>query len=239
MTVSNDHQDPYRKTPDKSKTRAPGLATIQSSIKHQASEYPDNQNIHCLEGRLFGQSEGTSLLEFVRIAYESSIENSWEKTRRSSTWKFCQTLKAHPQFAELEIDELLEALASLIELSADEQIAIADEWTEVRGIGALEWAAAMARQRPLKNPPGPKLYLYRQFVSLAAHLQVIRGKKPIQLPVQNVARALFISPSAVSRLRKIAIRYRLLIEVAPYKFRYRATDFKFTVERFPELKERQ
>jgi hypothetical protein len=178
------------------------------------------------------------LLEFIRIAWENSCRNSWETTRRSPTWKFSQSLKGHPTFAELEADELIEALEPLIELTDDQQTAIAEEWESVKGISALEWAVAMAQQRPLKNPPGPKIYLYQRFLSMAAHLQVLRGDKPIQLPVQAVARALFVRPDTVSRMRKMATRHGLLIEVAPYQFKRRATDFKFAVERFPELKER-
>jgi hypothetical protein len=43
---------------------------------------------------------------------------------------FCQAQKAHPHFAELEIDELFDELEPLIQLTEEEKMAMADKWTD-------------------------------------------------------------------------------------------------------------
>jgi hypothetical protein len=178
----------------------------------------------------------------VRLAHEEGLKHGWEKTGKSSTWEFCRYLKARQEFAYLDADDVLKKLSTLIELGDGEQIEIADEWDEIEfaaGMGILDWAVRMGLEHPLDDPPGPKLRLYVEFVSIAARLQVMRGNKPILLPLVALAEKLRTTPQVVSRLRKLAKKYGLLSEIAPYRMKQRATQFRFAIEKFPELKERQ
>ena len=175
------------------------------------------------------------------LAYERSAKNTWEKNRKSPTWEFIRYLKARVEFDYLEPEEALSDILHFVDLTEEEQLSIAKEWSKVEapaGMGPLEWALKMALAHPLKNPPGPKLPTYITFVSIAAHLQV-RRDKPILLPVNELARLLQTKPQTISTLRSLAKRYGLLKEVAPYLIEKRATECRFAVEKFPELKERQ
>jgi hypothetical protein len=182
------------------------------------------------------------LLHYVELAYQKSSVNTWERDGKSGTWELVRYLKARQEFMHVGVDEVLAKLPTLIELSDEEMADIADEWEEVEfvaGMGPLEWAAKMAADYPLKNPPGPKLRLYTEFIGIAAHLQILRGDAPILLPVSSLARILKTKPRTISRLRQLAQRHGLLEEVVPYKMRQRATQFRFDVNLFPALRERQ
>jgi hypothetical protein len=185
---------------------------------------------------------GIEVVEFVTMAYDASIKIGRHK--QSPMWEFSRYLKARPEFLALDAGELLKRLATIIELTEFERDIIAAEWSEVRfaaGMKPLEWATGMAKTYPLRNPPGSPTETYKTFTSIAAWLQVLQGDKPIQLPVKDFAEILR-SPSHrhISKLRQTAMRAGLLIEIAPSRYTEKlATDFRFAVEKFPELSERQ
>src|SRR5262245_13826520 len=54
-----------------------------------------------------GRYHDMPLLAYVRLAYERSIQNTWEKNRKSSTWEFLRYLKARVEFDDLEPEEAL------------------------------------------------------------------------------------------------------------------------------------
>lgn len=67
---------------------------------------------------------------------------------------------------------------------------------------------------------------------------MLLGKNPILLPCHKLAEAMNVSAMTISNLRKIAERDGLL-EVVEHHNAKRAMRYRFAVERFPILRDRQ
>lgn len=118
-------------------------------------------------------------------------------------------------------------------------------WKSVRHVpfrDALQAALQLSEERPLV-PPCQRGKLYARLVSLAGWLQHIRRDLTILLPGRTIGPLLSCNPKTVSRLCKLAIQDGLLRIEKESKFHptgeREAREFRFAVERFPELRDEQ
>jgi hypothetical protein len=109
-------------------------------------------------------------------------------------------------------------------------------WERVRvPAGQTLWeTVALNFERLLFVPTVCRSPKYQQFVSLAGHLQLARGKgQHILLPVVLWARFLKVSPKMISTYRRWALEAGILRKVANFnRERRRADEFVFDLERF-------
>lgn len=136
----------------------------------------------------------------------------------------------------------------------DARAEFADVWTKCRftpGHAPLQQAFDAARQvrlllpdeiraqRPVLPSAQRSEQDYEFFVSVAGHLQVIVGDKPIKMPCVNVAALLGVSKMTVSRYRRWAEADGFLTKTRDHAFRSKgkgdATEFRFPVERYDSL----
>jgi hypothetical protein len=127
----------------------------------------------------------------------------------------------------------------------DARLDFMSSWVSVRHIpfrDALQEALRLAQTRPLQ-PARKRIKLYERFISLAGWLQWLRDERGIYLPTRTIAELLSCDQRTVSRLRRLAIQDGLLRVVKKHTFRSagksEATEFRFAVERFQELKDEQ
>jgi hypothetical protein len=182
---------------------------------------------------------------FCQRAASLSIEAAAESEGRwkSVTWEFTRLCKTHPKLMTLTADEAFESIPwRLTDFGDEEQMQFLVEWNSVRhlpGTAALDWAASMARARPLFSTR-KRFDTYNRFVSLAGWLQILVGSEgSIFLPTRKVAEVLGMkSHVQVATLCKLAVADRLLEMVERHTAK-RATRYRFAVERYEVLRQWQ
>jgi hypothetical protein len=192
---------------------------------------------------LFNKGEYAAIpeAEFVFLSWQASEGRNWQEDGTSETWEFCRYLCAHPIFKSLATAALVRKLRRLIDIEDEHLEIISVEIGRVKmakGQGPLDWAMSCAAQYPLTDPEDLGFERYNRFLSIAGWLQVQRGNAPVYLPVEKLAKLLGVSARQVSTWRALAQRQGLLTETCPYRFRQKATEFRFAVERFGVLRER-
>ena len=185
-----------------------------------------------------GKYTELTLRTFIKLAAKE-IGNS-DSTWKSATWEFVRLCKSHPQLTALTADEAMNMIPwQQTNFEEEEQLQFLAEWNKVRllpGVKPLDWAAEMARQKPIKSSrPFP---LYNRFLSIAGWLQTLLGNGAIFLPCHAMGNMLGCSHTTVASMRQLAIKDKLLEVVEAHSAR-RATRFKFAVDRCPILAERQ
>jgi hypothetical protein len=191
---------------------------------------------------------------------------SWDNWR-SPMFQFARFCKAHPDLSDRSDHEAMrkveKAMRKFDDLprganpwefyfpyaDADDpdsaRLDFMASWVSIRHVpfsDVLSNAMRLAKGEPLR-PKCDRGELYARFVSFAAWLQFLMGDSDIWLPTRKFAEFLSCDQRTVSRLRKLAIRDGLLTIVKPHCFRSsgrsEATSFRFAIERFPDLCERQ
>lgn len=102
---------------------------------------------------------------------------------------------------------------------------------------ALRFVPAVSDSRP--DDDGTE-QSYAFFISIAGHLQVVMGDRPIALPCRKLAAAMKISANTVSRYARWAVVDRFLVKTAEHAFRSAgkstAAEYRFDVSRFRGLR---
>jgi hypothetical protein len=196
-------------------------------------------------------------LEFSEQERRERAEDKWS----SPVFPFARFCKAHPAIKALPDDKAARAVEEVM-LTWDDlpksrcpwehyfpdaggtdaaRLDFMVSWDSIRHVpfdDPLRNALRLADEKPLK-PPYFRGELYQRFVSLAGWLQVLTKEKSIFLPTRTIGELLGCDPTSVSRLRRLAVRDELLIEVKRHRFRSsgksEATEFRFHVDRFDEL----
>jgi hypothetical protein len=115
------------------------------------------------------------LKTFCQRAASLSIEAAEESAEsegrwKSVTWEFTRLCKTHPKLMSCTADEAFKIIPwHLTEFGDEEQMQFLVEWNSVRhlpGTSPLDWAASMARTRPLLSRRR-QFDTYNRFVSLA------------------------------------------------------------------------
>lgn len=156
------------------------------------------------------------------------------------TWEFVRLCKTHPVLMALSADDAFKKIPwTATGFEDEEHLQFLVEWDRVRslpGISPLQWAADLARRRPLLST-GKDSKIFNQFISLAGWLQVIVGvENPIFLPTRKVAEILGLrSHTTVATLCKLAISGKFLELVEPAT-QHRATRYRFRIERYEALR---
>lgn len=208
------------------------------------------------------------LEDYVRNALGFSLqltEEQAEDTWHSPLFNFARLCKAHPGITDLADYEAMDAvervLYTLEDLPANNdpweyyfpeagdadsaRIDFVCSWSSVRHIpfqDVLQNALRLSAKTPLQ-PSRRRIGLYGRFISLAGWLQVLMSGKAIYLPTRKVAGILHCDQRTVSRLRQMAIQDGLLTVIKEDSFRSSgkstATEFRFAVEHFEELRNEQ
>jgi len=129
-------------------------------------------------------------------------------------------------------------------LSGDEaRLDFMTSWGSVRHVpfrDVLHNALRLSLDQPL-TPIYRRGKLYQRFISLAGWLQKLRFEYVIYLPTRTIAEVLNCSQRTVSRLRRLATEDNLLTVVKEHTFRStgkgEATEFRFAIEHFEELRD--
>jgi len=207
-------------------------------------------------------SSGSNLLEFVAgaLRYHPNPRPGQSKYR-SPLFDFVRLIMAHPEMQELDastaavrVEDVLRHLPDF-----DSRVDVWDQffsdrgfedyrsefincWEKIRtpfGFDAIKEAIRKAKEKPLV-PQWDRGDRFALFVSIAGWLQVRQGGCPIELPVERLAKELSVTPNMVSTYRRWAIADGLLTKIKDYVrpsngSRGRATEFRFSIEMFPEL----
>lgn len=181
--------------------------------------------------------------DFFSKAAEASIEaaESRDSGWQSRTWEFVRQCKGQVAFQGMSAEEVFDRIPwELTGFDEEDQLQFMSEWDTVDRLSCipvLTWAAEMARRRPL--PSGARLKIYREFISLAGHLQIAIGTDhPIFLPTRKVAEILGVrSNRTAAMMCKLAVKDGFLTLVEEGNAG-RAPRYLFSVGRFPELQER-
>lgn len=208
---------------------------------NRPSDIQDSHDLHDSQEETEGQAPDVSLplpqytVEAERYS-RSRCESASKWVRR--TWHFTLVMKRHPELRDLAVGAFMNAIPwSLTGWTEIDRLAIRVEFGKVdfAHCSQLELAAELAESRPLVwNEDSP---LYNQFVSLAGWLQALQGGKPILLPVVRVGTLLGVDQRVVSDLRAMAEADGLLVVTRKHHPAGRATEFRFSIEVFPELQE--
>ena len=191
------------------------------------------------------------ILEALKTNAEANTlsEAAWH----SPAWTLTRLCKGHPDLENLDAvsawrcvrSELRKAERKCIDvwysLGADEdetEIEFQYAWDKIRIHPAKDIvtdAIDRAKSVALK-PPVDRGQTYARFVSIAAHLQKIRGSEPILVPVEFFGSVLGCSKMTVSRMIYFAIADCLLQIVESHDYsRHKARRYKFALERYPTL----
>ena len=171
-------------------------------------------------------------------------------------------LRGHPSLTDLSAREALDTICRASErftvtggdpwtdylgFSDVDQIEFLTTWDKIKypaGVDFLEMAVARAKTHPLvpESVGTRRIPEYEEFISIAGHLQVFVGlKSNILLPCEKLAEILGVDASTVSRYRQLVVMDGYLEEVVPYRWvssgNTKATEFRFRIDRFPELQE--
>ena len=186
-------------------------------------------------------------------------------TWHSPLFNFARFCKAHPSITDLPDDEAMDAVEKVMYTLEDlpvgddpwvfyfseaedadsARVDFMNSWSSVRHMpfqSVLQNALRLSAKTPLQ-PSHKRSRLYERFISLSGWLQVLMSGTAIYLPTRTIANLLTCDQRTVSRLRKMAIRDGLLTVIKDHSFRLNgksdATEFRFAVERFRELRNEQ
>jgi hypothetical protein len=180
------------------------------------------------------------LVTFMRFAIEADRSACREKGH-APTWELARYCKAYPPFALLGGEEVFDIIEPFLEniYTVQDQENFVFHFKKVRfaaGEGVLDRALRLAQQRPLRST---KRILYDRFVSMIGWLQNDCGPNNIWLPQKNVAEVLGVTQATVSNMIHNAMDDGYLTfvkEAIPHRL---AAEYRFNVDKFPVLKERQ
>ena len=213
------------------------------------------------------KSPGASTMDLVEYVIEAKRIDDQEFEEKptdqyfpTKIWHFTRFLKGHAELEHLDADEALarvcevlsyrypdqDPLSDVLGLTEDEEIQFLTTWDKVvypTNCTLLDEALERAKKCPLtpdrcKKGRKPK---YQEFVSLAGHLQALRGDTNILLPCEKVGSLIERDKGMISRYRQLAVEDGYLTEMKPHRSpgtgtgSGKATEFRFTVDRFPEL----
>jgi hypothetical protein len=198
-------------------------------------------------------AEYLSALYEYREPYPVRMYPEWQ----SPMWEFARLAKAHPSIGMLSGSEAADVIEKhmkgwprpgesesiwedLFPDAGGAEDVLSDfmhSWDRVRFLpgtdplgNALRKAEACPLQPPIRRGEG-----FARFISLAGWLQVFPDG-PIMLPVEKLGKLLGVEPRTISRYRQWAVEDGLLQLVKPHdRPNGRATEFRFAVDRFPEL----
>jgi len=129
------------------------------------------------------------------------------------------------KFSTVGVDDAEDARAEFIDL-----------WGKIKfppGCSPLETALARAKERRLVPADCPT-DSYADFISLAGHLQALRGANMILLPCHKLAELLGLSHMTIARYREWAVKDGHLRITRAHKFgSHEATEFRFDLSRYP------
>jgi hypothetical protein len=241
--------------PKSSKKAAAKSDTAQRAARLQetfAAELAANQpsSLHEVEYLFCAWTEASRHMPTPLLDEERGIT-------RTGVFHLVRLAKGHPKLIALSAEDALDWLRTMMEnaatdgqswaegdqwesdfgIPADEAIAeFLDAWARVRvpiGWDMIDLAVELAHTAPLTVENAPSK-LHRLFLSVAYHLQIMRGFSPIALPEALLARKLGVSQITISRVRRWAEANGFLGMVERHKFRPGqsgvATQFKFILE---------
>lgn len=181
-----------------------------------------------------------SLVEYtVEAERFSRIRHKSAYGRFSLTWHFTKAMKKHPDLKSLSGDTFIQAIPWRVTRWTEiHRLAIRYECDKVRydGCDPLELALELARQSPLRwDEESPE---YERFLGVAGWLQVLQGEQPILLPCERLGGLLDLDHRVISHMRARAEQEQLLecVEESDHK-KHLATQFRFRLEAFPELRD--
>jgi hypothetical protein len=204
-----------------------------------------------------------ALDEYLESACERN-RSSIESRNHSDPWQsplfeFVWLAKGHPEMKDLTAGQALRRVERWLKRGGAGTIAEAwvdrfcivgvddaedaraefiDVWGKIKfppGCSPLEAALERAEQYKLEPPDCPTAG-YGAFISLAGHLQVLRGPNAILLPCHKLASLLGLSHMTIARYREWAVKDGHLRITRPHRFDSReATEFRFDVARYPAL----
>jgi hypothetical protein len=206
--------------------------------------------------------------QYLRQAVSYSCRQKDEqdgKNWQSPMFGFARLCKAHPELTALSSDTAMQAVQRVMyrwqdcpgtsspwehffpdaESGDAACVDFMNSWDAIRHVpfqDLLQIALRLAGDRPLA-PIANRGNLYPRFVSLAGWLQNLRGEQSIMLPTRTIGPLLECDQRTISSLRKFAVKDGLLTVVKPHRFRPggkgEATEFRFAVEQFPLLGDKQ
>lgn len=171
---------------------------------------------------------------------------------RSPLWEFVRLCKGHQELRALSGENALaevkkwlitawgkgwgDVFPEVVSIE-DAEVEFLKLWDVVRfaaGFGPLEAALSMAKGNPLQLGK-PRTPGYPLFVSLAWHLQKLRGDGPILLPCRNLAALLGCSHETVAQYRQWAEKDGLIAVTKRHSYdaenkRGMCTEFRFIHE---------
>jgi hypothetical protein len=125
-----------------------------------------------------------------------------------------------------------------VEEAEDARAEFIDVWERIKfppGCSPLETALERAKDCRLQ-PPDCRTDGYVEFISVAGHLQALRGANPILLPCHKLAELLGLSHMTIARYRAWAVKDGHLRITRVHRFDSReATEFRFDLSRYPSL----
>jgi hypothetical protein len=210
-----------------------------------------------LQGQSFA---GISVDEYLRRLYQHSQQvmkgRRYGDEFRSPLWEFARYVKAHPILGRLSDTEALTEvekwlrLAGLtwkqfegIDYAEDARDEFIDNWHNIAFVPGSDPSAnafRLAKEKPLKLPDGttPR---YALFINYAAHLQCLLGEHTILLPCHYLAKRFGCSHEIIAKYQRRAAREGYLTLEKPHHYGKgrQAAEWRFDLQRFPELKARQ
>ncbi len=232
--------------------------------KKTLSRDPYSTFVQELDGR---RPTSLPLEEYLRAAYEydrAYPQSTDHYEFHSPMFQFARLAKGHPDFAEHDAIDALEtvefhmscwndddARRNVWEQYFEDEGTVEDlrtdfmnSWESIRflpGCSPLVNALRKGDVDPL-SPPAERGEGYRRFVSLAGWLQAVNPEAAIMLPVKSLAELLSVAPHTISVYRKWAVKDELLRElkaaIRPTSGAGRATEFRFAIEKYPQLSRR-
>jgi hypothetical protein len=172
---------------------------------------------------------------------------------RTPLWEFVRTLKAMKTLAELTSGDALKSVENSMAAQgltwglcanfSKDDLAPEEEfchlWDSIKfpiGEGPLSVAIRQADALPVHLAHDFRGDAYTRFVSVAYHLQLLVGDRPILLPCRPLADLLGTSAQTISMRRGFAEKDKFLVRHKEHKFRpgagSKATEFRFDVSRF-------
>jgi hypothetical protein len=218
---------------------------------------------HDIDLKLKKTRNSMSLDEYLDSACEAnhqSIEaRDYSDPWQSPLFEFTWLAKGHPQMKDLTAPQALRRVedwlmrdregsrdqAWLDKFSVvgvgdaeDARAEFIDVWGKIKfppGCSPLATALERAKQCGLEPVDCPTDG-YADFISVAGHLQALRGPNPILLPCHKLAELLGLSHMTIARYREWAVKDGHLRITRAHKFgSHEATEFRFDLSRYAAL----
>ncbi len=207
--------------------------------------------------------DSMTLDKYLDAACESNRESIEGRDHgdpwQSPLFEFTWLAKGHPQMKNLTAGQALKRVENWlmrgrrgtreeawidkfsvgeIDNAEDARAEFFDVWGKIKfppGCSPLETALELAKECRLVPPDCPT-DSYADFISLAGHLQALRGPNMILLPCHKLGRLLGLSHMTIARYREWAVKDGHLRITRAHKFgSHEATEFRFDVNRYAAL----